>query len=229
MVDNYNQLVEKLYKVEGGKIHKNKNELDITSSCGIYKYQHKDAKVFKYIDQIADAIGITKPSSQWTQLDIDSVNAHIDKDIELAYSIEFYKDYIKVIDLNKLPKEMVWPFFNIYINSNKIAGKALQYSSNQMIKSNSKLFNPKDLKPLSVDGIIGNGSREMIYSISEIINFIPQSELYGEMWKLYFVNRCKTEYVSIGTNDVAKTGTDKDIIYLKGWINRCDALLEEDV
>ena len=229
MVEAYELLVEKLREIEGGLVHKNKGESDITTSCGIYRGAHPNAGVFTYIDQLAMAIGISKPSSQWTRVELDAINNHIDRDIENSYSVEFYKDYFsKVVDINKLPNELIWPFYNIYVNGNKLAGKALQYSCNLMLKKYPKLFNPSgDKNELNVDGLIGNGTRSLLYSISEIVKFLPQGDVYGEIWKQYFLQRCKTEYVMIGTTDVSKTGTDKDIKFLRGWINRCDALLEE--
>lgn len=231
MVDGYWLLVEKLKKVEGGVIHKNKGETDITTSCGIYRGAHPNAKIFTYIDQLAAAVGINKPSSQWGKIELDTINSHIDSDIEMSYSVEFYKDYIGgVIDINKLPQELIWSFYNIYVNSNKIAAKALQYSSNLMLRKYPKLFNSNsDKKELTVDGKIGNGSRSIVYGISEIVKFLPQGDIYGEIWKMYFIQRCKTEYVLIGTTDVAETGTDKDLKYLRGWINRCDSLVEESI
>lgn len=227
MVNNYLKLVEKLYVVEGGKIHKNKNEKDITSSCGIYRYAHPNADVFKYIDQIAIAVGITKPSTQWTSTELELVNKHIDKDLELSYSVDFYKTYFKVLDLDKLHDIMIWPFANIYTNSNKIANKAMQTSCNLMMRYNPKLFNPNNLKELVVDGIIGNGSREVIYTISSVLAFLPDGDVYAVLWKMFFINACKSEYILLSTNEVSSTGTDKDIIYLKGWSNRCDALVED--
>lgn len=227
---NIEVFVKKLRKYEGGKIHKNKNESDITTSCGIYRKQHPNASIFKYIDSLAESIGITSPSSTWTKEQIEKVNDIIDMDIENKYTEEFYRDYIKSIDLDRLPLNIAWCYYNIYVTGNKLANKSLQRSCNFMLEKYPTIFNNEDvtfLKQLDVDGIIGKGSREAIYRISDLITSYKDAVVFEEIWKQSFISFCKSYYIDIATGDVKETGTDKDIIYLKGWKNRCDELLKE--
>lgn len=228
------RVVAKLREQEGGIIHRNKGELDITSTCGVYRHSHPDAEIFKYLDELARDLGIAKPSANWTKEDIDKINQNLDLNKEFHLNVDFYKTYIKVVNLSLLPSQIVFAFFSLYTNGNKLACESLQRSCNLLLNKHASVFNNDSngnriYKDLVVDGKIGSGSRGVIYHIADIISHSDQSELYGEIWRSYFLHAAKTAYVKIGTTDVAKTGTDKDIKYLRGWINRCDELLEEDI
>lgn len=221
---NMKIFINKLRKQEGGKIHRNKTEFDITSSCGVYRFQHPDAKVFQYIDDLAKSIGITKESTQWSQQEIDKINNIIDKDLEDEFTAEFYQTYFKYIDFNKLHKCLLWSYASIYVTSNRLANKALQKSTNYLLQFYPDIFNKDGSKELlKVDGIIGNGSRALIYDVSSLV--YENNPYLGHMWKSLFINACKDYYVEIATSEVEQTGTDKDLRYLRGWINRCNDLL----
>lgn len=224
MDGNMKIFISRLRKQEGGKIHRNRTEFDITTSCGIYRFQHPDAKVFSYIDEIASSLGITNPSTEWRKEELDKINDLIDSSIEDEFTADFYRDYFKSLDLNKLHRCLIWSYASIFITGNRLANKALQKSCNDLLNLYPDIFHPDRFGTrLKVDGIIGSGSRDLVYRVTEVV-YDNQSYL-GHIWKFLFISACKDYYVEIATSDVEKTGTDKDLIYLRGWINRCNSLL----
>lgn len=207
-------VLEMLKKAEGGKLHRNKSELDITTGYGIYKHVCPNEKIFKYLDEIAKSLNINKNSKEWDSDDLEEIQANIDYEKELEYTKEFYINYFN-LDLNILPNNLALGYCSIYVNSNKIANIALQKSTNFIIENYYK-----KCKKISEDGILGNQSKK---TIEEVFKYVKlQSDQMDNVWFLSFINFCQFEYVKISTDNGKE---DKQLQYLKGWINRCINLL----
>lgn len=206
-------------KQEGGKLHRNKSEKDITTGYGIYKYSFPEAEIFKYIDSLAKSLNINKKSSEWSKSEIETINKNIDTNKELQYTIDFYNnEYFKKIDIYKLPIQLTLSVGSILINSPKIASKALQISYNTMIKLIDSLSNEKQIDE---DGIIGSGTRNAIYKLSEKVE---SSDTDKYLWFYIFINSVISQYVDMATDNGKE---DKQLQYLRGWVlNRCDYLIK---
>ena len=88
MEEQYKILLNHLYKVEGGVLHRNSEEFDITNAYGIYRHFHPKAEIFTYIDTIASSV-TRAPSNKWTKEQIVAINKLIDKNKELDLSYRF--------------------------------------------------------------------------------------------------------------------------------------------
>lgn len=223
-------LVLKLRKAEGGRLHRNKSESDITTGEGIYRASNPDAEIFTYIDSVAASLGIKDPSSKWDNETINKVNSALDDEKVIELAASFYRTYCKELYVENLCDEMIYPFFNIYVNSKKIGGKGLQRSYNWMINylKTLKIDLFMNKAPISVDGIIGKGTRSAVKELSDAIesssNILGESRTLGTLWKVTFINFVKSYYVDMGTDNGKE---DKQLQFLRGWVlNRCDTLMD---
>lgn len=232
-MENIEKFVLSLKEFEGGVLHKNAGETDITNGYGIYKGDNPKAEVFTYYADLAKELGIKTASSKWTKEEIKKVNDVIDPDRELQLSIEFYQEYFKplskFIDLFSLDPLISVPYGNIFLNSNTIGNKSLQQSVNLIIESNLRNTFPEiaTMNKIAEDGIVGPGTRKVVYFLNELFGekAIYERELFFNYWCNIFISLCKTNYVDLSTDNLKKTGTDKQLQYLRGWINRCDKLV----
>lgn len=212
---NWEKFIELIYKLEGGKIHRNKTEKDITSKAGIYKYAQPHAEIFSYYAQVAKNLGITKDSTEWTKSEIEKIDNAVDSVNDIAYSVEFYKGYFKNTVIESLDKVALL-YGSIYVNSQKIANKALQNSINSMVNILKERGIELDIK-LKVDGVIGSGSKA---SIKKVIEVCKLNNTLLDVWKQAFASSCKDQYV-----ELANKG-EKNKTYLTGWINRVNVSTE---
>lgn len=204
---NWEKFIGLIYKLEGGKLHFNKTEKDITSKAGIYKYAHPSCEIFKYYDEVAKSLNINKTSTEWSKEDLKIIDSKIDLAKDIEYSVIFYKDFFKKTIIDEL-NSMSYLYGSIYLNSPKLANRALQVASNEMIKK-LNLVN----KPLDTDGIIGNGSKQVI---RDILLKCESNESLMDDYKSLLAEKCKEGY-----QDLVKKN-EKNSIYLKGWLNRVD-------
>lgn len=198
---NIELFVKKLSNVEGTIVHRNKNEKDITSPYGIYRYTQPKASIFNYIDQVANEIGITNPSTIWSSEDIDRVNKSLDSDKVFELAVDFYKTFTP-LDLDSIDINIAYAYFNIYTNSPKCANSAMQSTCNKFGES------------LKVDGIIGKMSK---LSIENVLN----SDINTKEFLYLFLLACKDYYINITVSS-----PNNYIQYLKGWNNRVNALIK---
>lgn len=221
-------LLDSIKSAEGGKLHRNKIETDITTGYGIYRVKHPTASIFSYIDSLAKELGITKPSSEWSDSEINQVNSKIDPEKELELSAEFYKGYFKYSDYTNVPDMLLFSYFNIYVTSTTIAVRAMQSTYNLFIKKFPEIaLKPLygEMTPIKVDGKLGSGTKGAINKLGLILS--KENSLYIPALTLIFYNYAKSGYVEIGTDEVKTTGKDKHAIYLKGWDNRVNKLMED--
>lgn len=237
-MSNYSDFVIGIKEFEGGKLHYNKGEVDITNGYGIYRGDNPNAKVFSIYDEIAKANGINNPSKKWNKEDIELIDSKLNSDArlkeqELNLTIEFYQEYFKplskFIDVFYLNPLIGIPYANIFLNSNKIGNKSLQESYNLIIQSGLSTLYPdiSEMKPIDEDGIVGPGTRKAIYGLNDLFSKGSNAEktLFFNYWKNVYISCCKTNYVDISTDNLKKEGTDKQLQYIRGWINRCDKLV----
>jgi hypothetical protein len=200
-------ILDHLAKAEGIETHYNKGEKDITAPYGIYKYRHKDASIFEYLEEVAKLNGITKDTSEWTETDLFIINSTMEsiKVRELAY--EFYSEYLAGARLDDFPKECVVAYADMFTNSPKMAIKSIQEA---LIKL--------DLNPISnfdalstIDGAYGSKTRGALLVVSDANE--------GLLLKSFMLSAMKSNYVRL-----VKRNPDKYFKYLEGWINRMDRL-----
>lgn len=221
-------LLNSIKESEGGVLHRNSTENDITTGYGIYRTSNPSASIFSYIDSVAKGIGITTPSSKWSKEEISKVNSAMNPDKELEYTSEFYRGYFKYDDYKDVPDKLRFSFFNVYVTSKTIASKALQSTFNLFIKKFPEIgLKPLygELNPIKVDGVLGSGSKAAINKLGVILE--KENNLYIESLVLIFFNYVKTFYIDISTDNIPKDGTDKQAIYLRGWDARVNKIMEE--
>jgi len=209
-------LITYLLEVEGSKVHRLKNEPDITTMCGISRVAHPDALIFKVIDSLARDIHITKDSNKWTESDLDHLNTHIVKTNStkrlLELVDEFYTTYNKGARLHLFPKECIVTMFSLYTNSPKYSWKSVQDAINAMYTLN-KIELPKKLVS---DGIFGRNTSKGLKKITELCN--DNNEI-GQLFELLILSNMSRYYAIL----VAKN-PDKYLPYLIGWNNRLQRL-----
>jgi len=197
-----------LRKSEGGFVHRNSNEKDITNSYGIYKYAFPRADVFVYYDSIMKRLGITKNSKLWTREDLNKLNANIDKNAELGYSRKFYQDYFAKLYLDLFKEPMVLPMVSIYSNSPLLCVKALQRAINDLLDKGIL----KGFDKLVVDGSYGGKTKYAVIQAKEL------SDNDYQTFKTAFLDNCDLEYELLVKRKPSLG------IYLKGWHNRVKGL-----
>ena len=204
---NEKEMLDMLKKLEGGRLHFNKGEKDITNGYGIYRYAHPNAEIWKYIDNIAQSLGINVPSYRWSRDMISAVNINIDPEIEAKLSLVFYREYFAPTKMELYPASFIKCLVSIYVNGVKLYNRSLQLALNKMIKA-GRVPGPM----LVVDGAVGNKTLGVV----KIITSKP--ELHEE-FKQVFLDTCKESYTSLANSNPAKYGR-----FLKGWHNRVEAL-----
>lgn len=214
-------ILRKLRQAEGGRLHKNSGEEDITTGYGIYRHAYPNDEVFKYVDQVAASLGINKPSKTWTNEEIKKVDNMMDDEIELDYSLSFYETYFKGLEFENMFPCLVYPFANIYTNSRKKAIESLQRSCNHYVKISyiAPLF--PNWKDIDTDGLIGPATRNAIKEITKVVTATKDNpEVYGNLFLYLFLSDVKSEYI-----DLAVANPNKYVKFLNGWDNRVNFLL----
>lgn len=206
------EIMEYLAKAEGKTIHFLDGEKDITSPYGIYKGVHRDAEVFKIIEEMAKRCGVSKFSKEYTETDIITVNQYMFEKSEYVEKIykaasEFYYVMSKPAKLEYLPKASHVAMFSLYINSPKNACVSAQMAHNKLVK-----LGLIDSKILVEDGALGPASAKAFQNITEELGLIFESYLLLSMSSLYA--------------KLAVQNSDRFLKYLNGWNNRLGYLAE---
>lgn len=210
--DTFQQLLADIRKQEGGRLHYNRSESDITTGYGIYRAANPKAEVFKYIDNVARDIGIKTPSKNWNNIDIlNRVNDAIDPDEELEYTYLFYKEYFAPVCLDQVHEVLVPVIASLYTNGTKFCITTIQRALN-------KIYTKYDLDPsyrvMGVDGSFGPITKKWYLDLQG----------YGDTINLEFryllLVYAKSYYINLATK-----APDKYLQYLTGWDNRVNNLL----
>ena len=80
----FKKLLDNLKEAEGGDLHRNTNELDVTNGWGIYRGKglgKSFTPLWDYVDTIAKQV-TDKPSDQWTKDECELIDNLLDKDKE---------------------------------------------------------------------------------------------------------------------------------------------------
>lgn len=204
----YKIVLKHLRVAEGGTLHYNTGETDITNSYGIYRTANPKAEVFTYIDLIAKK---TVPSSKWTKLDTIAINKLIDPVIEEYLSYLFYKEYFKGAQLELFHKDNVILMVNLYTNTTKGAWMSIQEGLIDMQKFGYLKIPFSELSV--VDGSFGNKTKNNLLLLKEMNTDIQR------IFKLAVINGMKTYYIKLAAENPTKF-----LQYLKGWDNRMEYL-----
>lgn len=206
-------ILKYLAKAEGRELHRNSTESDITTPYGIYKEHHPTAGIFKYIDEVAKSIGITKDSSKWTSSEISKINSKLDMNKIDELTIQFYNKFVENLYLNIFSNESRLAAFSMFVNGPLIFWKSVQSTINKF-NSNGWI----DFIEQGVDGQFGKRTRDGLVLIQKISN---ENSLYGNIFEAYMVSQMQVEYARL-----AVANPTKYLKYLNGWNNRVVEFLE---
>lgn len=210
--NNYSKLLDNLLDVEGGRLHKNSTEVDITNRYGIYRGS-KAGRAFKplwdYVD--AEAKKVTSlPSNKWTDELSLKVNAVLDPNRVRYLSYLFYKKYFAGAHLDLFHSDLVILMANLYTNSPRGAWMSVQEALRD-IQRDGILHVP--FKKLSgVDGDFGDKTRN---ALLEFLKTADRKDII--IFKKSILLSMKSYYI-----DLAVGNPDKYLIYLNGWDNRME-------
>lgn len=208
----FQDLLNMLRKQEGGKLHFNAGEKDITNGYGIYRYAHPAASIWKYYDDIAISLDIKIPSYNWSMENILAVQSRINANEELWLSYLFYKDYLAPVCLDQCHPLLVKPIASIYTNGVKLCVRAMQRALIYLYKD--RLRDATFPADFAVDGLMGPGTRDWFLKVSSL----PEADIAE--YKNLFLSCCKYEYKKLADSNPDKFGR-----FLKGWYNRVDSLI----
>jgi hypothetical protein len=213
------EILDYLGKAEGLTIHKNKGEKDITSPYGVYKYAHRDAKIFDYIDQLLLEHSIHRETHELLHSDYDILNATIERAPEVAAEMrrlasEFYDEYFSKIYLDLIPQEAQLTFLSVYTTSQYGGQKSVQAAINDLI-SNKEINNPK----LSEDGVFGAKTKqalEKVYAKAQ-----KENQYFGLWFEEKILRHTVMYYDKLAIEDPGEYKR-----FYKGWRNRLEALAD---
>jgi hypothetical protein len=207
-------LLDNIKEAESGKLHRNKNELDVTNGWGVYRGKGlgKDFEpLWEYIDGVAKNV-TDKSSKDWTKDDIEKIEALLDKSTEEELSYLFYTEYFKNAHLDLFHKDLVILMANLYTNSPKGAWMSVQEGLRDIVKDS---ILPIPLKDTSiVDGDFGDKTRKALVKFLEIAD---RKDVI--IFKKSILLAMKSYYM-----DLAIGNPDKFLMYLNGWDNRIEDL-----
>ena len=222
MEKQYEVLLKYINELEGSKLHRNKNEHDVTNAYGIYRYQHPKDPIWNYIDSIAASV-TRAPSHAWDSKMITSIDAKINKATDLELSYNFYKKYLGALDITQYPEDLVVSVVTCFVNTQDGTWKALQEALNDCHKYNLFTFIPPKMQPngniLLVDGKFGNTSKGALKAYVDNLKTkdVETQRLYNIIFKNCMLLYMKTHYAELAINR-----TEDFIGVLKGWCNRVE-------
>ena len=205
-------LLDAIYVAESRKIHRNfSNEKDITGPGGQYFIRFRTSKMYLYILEKGKEVGLTNPTSEWTQEDIDLVNTRLDNDIVDEYVLDFYLNvYFKGSILLRIPKASRLAFAIIYLNSRLLANKAIQQAMLSMQKSN--IYNFKGISLSKVDGKIGSKTKDTVDILT-----LEHDKGLKHHFETMFLSKSKSQYIILWSKNKEDFSR-----YLLGWNNRVE-------
>lgn len=211
---NYDVFLDHVKESEGGYIHRNKKESDITNSYGIYRGRPAGAAMtdlWDYIEDVGSSI-TTSPTNQWSGATIATVEALLDDKVEKYLSYKFYEKYLKGARLELFPRELVLIMSNLYTNSPKGAWMSVQEALRDISKDG---ILPIPLSDLSiVDGDFGNKTRDSLLEFMRIADWKDKI-----IFRKAILLAMKTYY-----SNLIASNADKFLINIRGWNNRVEEL-----
>lgn len=215
---SYNTLLDNLKAAESGYLHYNDTEEDITTGYGIYKKEHPNNLIFKYIEDISKQHTVL-PTTEWKDKSLLAViNNDIDKNVERYLTYLFYKEYLEPAHLDLFTSEMVMVMVNLYTNSPLGAWKSIQEGLRDLSKDGVL---PLKLDELStVDGVYGGKTELALLAFKNIeTQTVLEKILINKLFRKSVLLAMKTFYTRLGSGN-----PDKFLGYIKGWDNRIEEL-----
>lgn len=217
----FNILFRDLEKDEGGHLHRNPGETDITTGLGIYKGANPKAKIFEYIASVALPV-TTTASNGWSPATIDKVNLLLDKDAMTYYSYLFYKDFYAELPMELLPEDTLLDSCNLYANSPEGLKLSLQraiFEVNEM-----KYINiPKE----DIYEPVPNIGPKTKRNLELIKNSTPECQKVFNLCVLLYM---KTYYINIITSNKEKVAEASKYIpflkFIKGVDSRVNSKID---
>lgn len=206
---NLTMFLKELRELEGGVLHRNKTEENVTTGYGIYFKGNEKTAIYKYISNLGQKLGFDKDTSKWSQDEIKKVNAAIDPEEELKATKEFYSAYFKSLDIENIHRYVVINICSIFVNSRSMGVRVLQKSYNEMIALLSRYRNMVGFEKVAEDGLIGPKTRDAIKKLSKAIK-----DEDAMCWNSIGAVITCLEYRQLVENK------PENRIYLKGWMNR---------
>lgn len=209
--DNLEMFLRELKELEGGKLHRNKTEDDVTTGYGIYFKGNEKSSIYKYVSNVGQTLGFDKVTANWTQDQIAKVNAKLDPKEELKATKEFYSAYFKSLDMENIHRYVVINICSIFVNSRKMGVRVLQKSYNEIVDLLIKYrgYDANQFPKVDEDGLIGPKTRDAVKKLSSTIK-----DEDAMCWNsISAVITCQ-EYRQLVENK------PENKIYLKGWMNR---------
>ena len=209
-------ILDNLKEAEGGKLHRNSKELNITNAYGIYRHFHPKAKIWEYIDKVA--LNVTRaPSDKWDDNMINKINLLIDPVIERELSKEFYSLYFKRLPTDLINTDTILVIANCFTNTQTGTLEAIQEGLNDCYKYGLFKFTPakprKDNNVLTVDGDFGTESKRALEAFMSVSD--RKDRLIFRSCMLLWM---KSNYIKLAVNN--QTGM---LPNLRGWDNRMES------
>lgn len=213
----YEVILSDLKITEGGYLHYNSKEVDITTGYGIYKYRHPNALIFKYIESITK--DIPGKTTEWKDKALlKKIDGRINPAVERYLSYLFYKDYLASARIELFDDSNVILITNLYTNSLKGCWMSVQEALRDMSKDG---ILPIPLKDLSiVDGSFGDKTRKALIAFKEITTETKLERIYmHKLFKKSVLLAMKTYYTGLIVGNPNTHLTNG-----KGWDNRLEEL-----
>jgi len=160
---NYEMLLDNIDDAEGGTLHRNRRESNITNGWGIYKALHPNALLWKYVDLVSSEV-TDLDTEDWEKDLIDLIDSRLDKDIERYLSYLFYKEYLKGAHLELFDKDLVITMANLYTNSPEGAWMSVQEGIWDMYKYGLLDHDKTDIS--GVDGGFGGKTKRCLLKLN---------------------------------------------------------------
>jgi len=203
------RIMKYLADAEGTHLHRIPSEKDITSAYGIYRYAHPDAKIFEYIDRMANKV---VDSTDWADDEITKIDRLLDPVVVHDLAQEFYEEYLAGAHLECIPEDAKIAAMSCYTNSPKRYWKAVQTALVWMCNAGRLDVDRDSLS--TVDGSYG-GKTERALALIE--------DGRGNEFEVNMLLAMTGQYIELSLGN-----PDKFMNYLRGWYNRM-ALLAKTV
>jgi hypothetical protein len=206
------KILDYLKSAEGDKLHYNSSEKDVTSHLGIYRYAFPKASVWSLYEDLERILGV----SMYTKEGRAAINRYINNNTTIKENLynliwDFYtKEFMDEETTKYLGSKSALTFFSLAVNGGKgRAAKLLQKAINDTYE---EFQIPKKV---SVDGVIGMGTRGALKSLVD--NGYYDDVTFNE----YMLNYMASFYMYLIHKNPSKYKR-----YKNGWRNRLLALTD---
>lgn len=211
---NYKIFLDHVKEAEGGYIHRNPKEINLTNSYGIYAGSAAAKAIpelWDYLEDVAKPL-TSLPMHKWSPRLISRIEPLVDDEVERYLSYKFYEKYLEGARLHLFSKDLVLVMGNLYTNSPLGAWKSVQEALRDISKDN---ILPIELKELSiVDGKFGPKTERALREFDRIADWKDRI-----IFKKSILLAMKTYY-----SELIARNADKFLINIRGWNHRIEEL-----